>query len=428
MDQRYLLNNERAESLYQTVKYLPIIDFHNHLSVKDIKENRRFEDLYRLWLECDPYKHRLMRISGIDEHFITGDAEPFEKVEKFIGILPYLAGNPVFDWSRMELLKIFGINELPTKSNATYIYDKCNEMLASEEFYAGSILARFNLEYQAPVATPLEDLSVFDGKVVAPSLRADELLSPSEGFKGRLEQRTGVRITDTKSYLSAIGKMLDQFKKKGCKFCDHALDAGFFDENCGGEAANILKLLGIEYSKRKMTLLLHVDANRSTSERLREIAGSQGGFAAVGGRFNYTALTKLLSDMERGGGLPDTVIFPLNMSDQPQLAVLQGSFSENGVSSKVGLGPAWWWCDHKTGIRNTLDAISSFGVLSEFIGMTTDSRSILSMVRHDYFRRILCSYLIEKAEGDLWDLPFDILSDIARKICYENAKKKIERT
>lgn len=427
MDKNYLLRGEEAIALYESVKDLPIIDYHNHLSVKDIKENRKFENLYSLWLECDPYKHRLMRISGIEEHFITGGATPLEKVEKFLGILPYLAGNPVYDWSRMELSRIFGINELPNKDNAKRIYDECTEMLSSSEFYAASLLSGFGIEYQSPVATPLEDLSIFDGKGTAPSLRADDLLSPSEDFKKKLSAQTKTEITDKESYLKAIGTVLDRFEEKGCKFADHALDAGFFQNDKSGEKSELLKLLGIEYSKRKMTLLLHIDANRSTSERLKAIAGGQGGFAAVGGGFDHLALTGLLSKMESDGGLPDTVIFPLNMSDQAPLAVLQGSFSEDGVSSKVGLGPAWWWCDHKNGIRNTLEAVSSFGVLSEFIGMTTDSRSILSMVRHDYFRRILSTYLVEKNCDDEWDAPFEMLEKIARKICYENAKKKIER-
>ena len=127
------------------------------------------------------------------------------------------------------------------------------------------------------------------------------------------------------------------------------------------------------------------------------------------------------------GGIPDTVIFPLNMSDHSAAAVLQGSFSECGVTSKVQLGPAWWWCDHTLGIRNTLSAISSFGVISGFIGMTTDSRSILSFVRHDYFRRIFVDWLVERNHSGDLDLPRDLLASIAQRVCYKNAKDKLER-
>ena len=428
MKENYLLKTRGAEQLYlEYAKKLPVIDFHNHVSVADMAKDRRFENLYELWLACDPYKHRLMRICGVAEHFITGDATPFEKFEKYCQVFPYLAGNPVYDWSRMELSRVFGIEALPSAENARYIYDKCGEMLASSEFSTNAILARFNIEYQSPVATLLEDLSLFDGKRVAPSLRGDELLSPTPEFKARLTEASGVKITDTASYIKAIAVMLDRFATKGCRFADHALDTGFFEGDRDGAKREILTLLGVEYAKRGFTLLLHMDAKRKTSTRLARLTGPVGGYAAVGGSFDNAAVCDLLNDMEGRGGLPDTVLFPLNMTDQAPLAVMQGSFSEDGTPSKVQLGPAWWWCDHTFGIENTLNAIASFGVVSKFIGMTTDSRSILSFVRHDYFRRILCSWLDAQNERMDWALPVDIQGEMVRSISYENAKSKINK-
>lgn len=427
MDKNYLLKTKNAQDLYfEYAKDLPIIDFHNHVSVADITSDRRFENLYELWLASDPYKHRLMRICGIDEHFITGVASPYEKFEKYCEIFPYLAGNPACDWSRMELSRVFGINEFPSKENARYMYDKCREMLSSNEFSNNAILSRFNIEYQSPVAMLLDDLSLFDGKNVAPSLRGDELLSPTPEFKARLSEKTGIEVCDDNSYINAISVMLDIFSQKGCRFADHALDSGFFESDTDGKKRDILKRLGIEYAKRGLTLLLHLDAKRKTSTRLARLAGAAGGYAAVGGDFNISALCDLLNDMEEGGGLPDTVLFPLNMNDQAPLSVMQGSFSEDGTPSKVQLGPAWWWCDHALGIENTLNCISSFGVVSQFIGMTTDSRSILSFVRHDYFRRLLCSWLDKQNTVGEWELPIKLQGDIVRKICYENSKNKLK--
>ena len=427
MKENYLLKTKSAERLYfEYAKGLPIIDFHNHVSVSDIASDRKYNNLYELWLASDPYKHRLMRICGIDEHFITGEASSYEKIEKYCEIFPYLAGNPVYDWSRMELSRIFGIEELPTKENARYIYDKCREMLLSNEFSNNAILSRFNIEYQSPVATLLDDLSLFDGKTVAPSLRGDELLSPTIEFKAKLSEKTGIGVLDDDSYIKAISLMLDSFTQKGCRFADHALDAGFFENDADGKKRDILKRLGIEYAKRGLTLLLHLDAKRKTSTRLARLAGVAGGYAAVGGAFNISAICDLLNDMEEGGGLPDTVLFPLNMNDQAPLAVMQGSFSEDGTPSKVQLGPAWWWCDHALGIENTLNCISSFGVLSEFIGMTTDSRSILSFVRHDYFRRMLCSWIDRQNTAMDMDIPFEVQGEVIEKICYKNAKKKLK--
>ena len=423
----YLLKSEEAVRIYESVATLPIIDFHNHISLPDISTNKRFESIYELWVEKDPYKHRLMRICGVPEHLITGSAAPQKKFAAFCAALPYTVGSPVYDWARMELSAVFGINELPCKENADYLYAKCGEMLATPEFSVNEILKRFHIEYQSPVISLLDDLSVFDSIHLAPSLRGDNLLSPTRELYDALMAKTGIRITDTASYLSAVSHRLDALHAVGCRFADHALDDGFFESDVSGEQRAMLMRLAQEYAKRGWTLLLHLDAKRKTSTRLARLCGPTGGYAAVGGHFPIGSLCGMLSDMEAMGGLPDTVLFPLNMSDIPPLAVMQGSFAEDGTPSKVQLGPAWWWCDHALGIEATLDAISSFGVLSQFIGMTTDSRSPLSFVRHDYFRRILCNWLDTQNAKKEWDLPFALQAEIARKICYQNAKDKIER-
>ncbi|MBQ9783993.1 MAG: glucuronate isomerase [Clostridia bacterium] len=428
MREDVFLKSQTARTLYENfARELPIIDYHNHVSVADIATDRRFEDLTALWIAPDPYKHRLMRICGIDEHFITGDADPFEKLEQYCTVFPTLAGNPVYDWSRMELSRVFGIDRPINAENARYIYDAVNEKLRSAEFSNNAILARFGIEYQSPVATVFDDLSPFDGVHTAPSLRGDNLLAPTPELIARLQSETDMTVTDTASYIAALGVMLDRFHAAGCRFADHALDSGFFEKDTDGKQAEILMRLGVEYAKRRWTLLLHMDAKRQTSDRLLRVAGPAGGYACVGGGFNVSAVCDLLGDMERAGGLPDTVLFPLNMSDQAPLAVMQGSFSEDGVASKVQLGPAWWWCDHAMGIRNTLSCIASFGVLSRFIGMTTDSRSILSFARHDYFRRLLCSFIAEQNESEAWELSTDTMGDIVTRICYQNALDKIKR-
>lgn len=404
MDQHYLLHTEGARRLYmQHAKDLPIIDFHNHLSLTELAADRQFPDITALWLTPDPYKHRLMRICGIPERYITGDAEPFDKFEKFCGVFPYLAGNPVFDWSKMELSAVFGIEEMPSAENTKYLWDKTAELLSSPKFSYCGILKKFNIAYQSPVAQLGDDLSGFNGNTVAPSLRGDNLL----------EQELD---------MESIGKGLDAFEAKGCRFADHALDADFFDTP---EKAERLCRLGVEYGRRGWTLLLHMDAKRQTSSRLRRLAGPAGGYAAVGGSFPIHRVCDLLAAMEEAGGLPDTVLFPLNMNDQAPLAVLQGSFSQDGVASKVQLGPAWWWCDHQLGIENTLDCIASFGAVSQFIGMTTDSRSVLSFLRHDYFRRLLCGWLDRKNTELQWSLPPDIQGKIVENICYYNALGRI---
>lgn len=424
MDNHYLLTSPLAVELYEGyARDLPIIDFHNHVTMADVQRNRRFENLTELWLASDPYKHRLMRICGVAEHYITGEATPFEKFEKFCEIFPMLAGHPVYDWSRMELREVFGIELMPGKETAREIYDRANSLLATDNFTNNAILARFHIEYQSPVAQLTDDLSVFDGIHTAPSLRGDNLLAPTQGLKDQLQTLTNVAITDDDSYLAAVCVLLDKFSQKGCRFADHALDAGFMEDT---SKINMLIRLAGEYHKRGWTLLLHIGAKRQTSPRLAEIAGPAGGYAGAGS-IPAEHIAGLLGQMEAAAGLPDIVLFPLNMADQASYAVLQGSFSQDGVASKVQLGPAWWWCDHKLGIENTLSCIASFGVLSQFIGMTTDSRSILSFQRHDYFRRLLCSYLAEQNALQQWELSRETLGLYIRKICYENAYQKIHK-
>ncbi len=424
MNDSFLLKTSGAIKLYnETAKNLPIIDFHNHLSPSELCSDRYFENMTELWLSCDPYKHRLMRICGVPERFITGDSTPQEKFKHFCNIFPLIAGNPVYDWSKMELYSIFGINEAPCAENADRIYAKCNEMLKDSAFCSTQILKRFNIEYQSPVFSICDDISALSDKKIAPSLRGDNLLLPDNELIKQLEAKTGKKINDTASFICAVGVMLDKFSAGGCRFADHALDAEFFDED--EKKQEILILLAHEYAKRGWTLLLHLDAKRKTSARLRELAGAAGGYAAVGGSFNISKLCDLLGKIEATGALCDTILFPLNLSDQAPLAVMQGSFSQDNVASKVQLGPAWWWCDHALGIKNTFEVISSFGALSQFIGMTTDSRSILSFIRHDYFRRILCGWLDEK--NCEWELSEASLKKIVENVCYQNAKNKIER-
>ncbi len=425
MEKDFLLKTSGAARLYfEYAMGCPIIDFHNHISIADVVSDRRFENIYELWIRTDPYKHRLMRICGVDEYFITGGASPYEKFQKYCEIFPLLAGTPVYDWSRMELSQVFGIDQIPDSSGARYLYDKCTEMLSSSEFSNNALLSRFNIEYQSPVVTLLDDLAPFGVEGIAPSLRGDDLLAPTDALIGNLSQRTGKAINDTASYIDAVSVMLDRFSENGCRFADHALDAGFFENDKDGSKTKILALLGTEYARRGWTLLLHLGAKRDTSPRLRRLAGPAGGYAAADS-ISPAVICDLFGAMERGGGLPATVLFPLNMNDQAPLAVIEGSFSEDGVAAKVQLGPAWWWCDHARGIENTLDSVASFGVLSQFIGMTTDSRSILSFVRHDYFRRLLCSYLDRRNVEGEWNMTLKTQTEIIEKICYKNAKKRI---
>jgi len=451
MNKDFLLTTPLAKRLYEEVACaLPLIDFHNHLNVIDIAANRRFDNIAELWLLSDPYKHRAMRICGVEERLITGSADPKEKFFAWCGIFPNLIGNPLYDWSNMEMQWVFGIDLPICKENAQAIWDAANAKLALPEFSAQGLLKQFNCEYAAPCATIADDLTPFESlPYLAPSLRGDDLLVPTNALLKRLHVLTGVAITDLASLERAIHLRLDAFHAVGCRYSDHALDNGFVylpDDGKSAErfssflrtggvtaqdrpafASDMLRLLAKAYADHGWIMQLHIGAQRVTSSRLRTLAGAAGGFACMGHTVDVVSLTSMLDDMERRGGLPRTLLFTLNPADTEVMTVLTGSFSEDGISPKVGQGPAWWWCDHAQGMRQVLDAMASYSVLSTFIGMTTDSRSLLSMLRHDYFRRVLCGWLGKKvADGDFPD-DFNLLARVVRKLSYENAANSIKR-
>lgn len=444
MDKNYLLNNNISKSLYfEVAAGLPLIDYHNHLNAADIAGRKRFDDIAEAWLLADPYKHRAMRICGVDEYYITGGADRHEKFLRWCSTVPMLAGNPLYDWSNIEMENLLGEAVPVNGENAEELWRRANERLAGDGYDASGLFHRFRVEYAAPCARLTDELGIFSAdSTLAPSLRGDELLLPDADTVRSMEKKSGMRVTDADSYMECISSLLDGFARAGCRFSDHSLDSGFvycraaagadalFARRLAGEVLDaeqsaqlqsmLLVRLADEYARRGWTMQLHIGALRSTSTRLRTLCGKAGGYAGIGSCTDIRALAAMLDDMEQQRhGLPRTVIYNLNPSDNAAVAVLSGSFI--GATQ----GPAWWWCDHIRGMREMLDEFSTFSVLSTFVGMNTDSRSVLSLGRHDYFRRVFCGWAGEKAERG--ELPHDmqLLGELTKAVCYGNAKKLI---
>lgn len=399
----FLLKTKIARQLYhEHAAPLPIIDFHNHLDPSGLAANREFENLTQLWIASDPYKHRAMRIAGVPERLITGDATDREKFDAWAATLPQTLGNPLFAWSALELDRFFGISEFLSPASSDRIWHACNEQLRTPEFRARPLIARANVECLCtsdPLGSDLQAHAALAASGFAPrvlpSLRIDSLPS-MEG--------------------NSPASQLDLFDRLGCRLADHSLTSF---------TAESLQTLATEYRRRDWILQLHIGAERETSNRLRSLAGPAGGYATIGNSCDIPAVCRFLDDLERAGALPRVILYPLNPADYPALATLTGSFAEDGVRGKIQLGPAWWYNDHAWGIRQHLDALSSYGLLSTFIGMTTDSRSLLSMVRHEYFRRLLCDWLGDQIEAGT--MPGDVIltSQLVRAIAYDNAKSWI---
>ena len=433
----FLLESPLARILYhEYVEGLPIADYHNHLVPAELASDRRFEDIGQLWVASDPYKHRAMRLHGENETVISGPASTREKFDAWARTLPHTLGNPLFHWSAMEMKNVFGLDEMPDPSCADRIWDACNERLGEAEFSTMGILKGFGVKVLSTSDDLLDDVTVHSsvkGDIkVTPSLRADSAL----GFAPAWLERLGSPKT-LEEYLAAVDARLDAFSANGCRVADHALDDGWrfvltdFDTAAKlyaeGEFADVrlksfvLGHLACEYSRRGWAMLLHIGAQRFTSSRLRSLAGPAGGYASIGNTADIKSLCAFLDSQDVKGELPKTGLFTLNPADNAALAVLTGSYSQDGVVGKVQFGPAWWYNDHFYGMTDQLENLAAYSLMPQFIGMTTDSRNVLSFSRHDYFRRILCNWLADKTLRGQFPSDEAYLGRIAADISYNNA-------
>lgn len=450
-----------ARQLYHgTAAALPIIDYHCHLDPRELAADRRFENLAQLWLTGDPYKHRALRIAGVPERCITGAAGDREKFEHWAATVPLTLGNPLHHWSALELQRYFGVDEPLSPATASRIWEAAAARLREPAFSARNLLARARVACVCTSDRLLDDLSVharlaqeWPAVRVLPSLRADDLVACDSvefaAWLRALGTATGTPVVSFETFQAAVARKLDAFAHAGCVLSDHGLDrfiyvptteaeaAALFREAAGGVAlapadavrlrSAILRFLGIAYAKRGWIMQLHLGAQRQTSSRLRRLAGPAGGYATIGNASDVPGLCAWFDDLEAASGLPRVNLYPLNPADFVPLAVLTGSFAEDGVPGKLQLGPAWWFNDHENGMRAQLDALASHGLLATFIGMTTDSRSLLSMARHEYFRRVFCNYVGDQVERGAFPRDPALLANLVQRVCHDNAAAALGR-
>jgi glucuronate isomerase len=403
-------NVNLAETYYSWVRDLPVIDWHNHLDMVALAADRPLGSLYETWVKTDPYKHRAMRICGEPERLITGDAPEAEKWEAWKRTLPKLVGNPLFDWAKAELglLKI-------SLDGRTEFGQIDNVSLAG--WTSSKILRKVNAEALCPCvgSSALSSLSPAGALSGEAALgRAAPLIVPS------LRLTAGEEVSQ---------ETLERFDTAGCRVVDISVDdTAMLAGNDASALQDSLFRVAAFAASRNWTMLLHLGALRETSSRLRAIAGPAGGYAAMRAPVAPAAVAQFLDSLERNGALPRTILLTLNPEAHAQLAVLTGSFTREGSPGHVQLGPAWWWCDHAHGVRDVLEKTAAYGVLSTFVGMTTDSRSILSLARHDWFRRVFCRWVAEKvASGDFPD-DESLLKPLLEAVCYRNAKEIFVRS
>ncbi len=447
MFKNYLLQNTTALALYESVKNLPIIDYHCHLSPKEIYEDKIFDNIGRMWLECDHYKWRLMRSAGIDEHFITGDASWHDKFIKYAEAIEFSAGNPLYHWSHMELSMYFGIDDYLTPENAEDIWNRANAYIEKKSLSPKKLIKQSGVEVICTTDDITDSLewheklkTSFDVKVL-PSYRTDNLLLMLRDgyleYLNKLSDVSGVAITNLATLKTAAKQRLEFFVSNGCKFSDIGMPYfpnEIYDDDTADEVfskilngekvneddylglvGNMYVYLGCLYKEYGLVMQLHLSVMRNINTVLFNSCGADCGVDTVGDCIQGPYLAKILDAINKTSGLPKTIIYTLNPANASQIASIAHAFK--GVSC----GAAWWFCDHKRGIREQLEVIAENSSLGQFYGMLTDSRSFLSYARHDYFRRILCTMIGEWAE--LGEYNPESASKLAQRICYHNINK-----
>ncbi len=458
LGEEFLLSTETSRVLFHDyARQMPIFDYHCHLPVAEIAENRRFENMSRIWLAGDHYKWRAMRACGVEERLITGDASDWEKFLAWAETVPYTIRNPLYHWTHMELRNPFGVRELLSPQTARGVWERCNELLAGEQFRARGLMSRFNVKVVCTTDDPTDTLEHhrqirqegFAVKVL-PAFRADKALAVDNppvftAWLGRLEEAVGRRIGTFPELIEALRERHAYFHEMGSRLSDHGIEvpyaAAYTDREVGVIFAmaregqlpapqDVLKLksamlyeLCVMDAERDWTQQFHFGALRGVSSRMQRLLGPDTGYDAMGDFEIARPLVRLLDRLETAGKLARTIVYVLNPRDNEMVASIAGSFQDGSARGKMQLGSAWWFNDQKSGMEWQMNALSNVGLLSTFVGMLTDSRSFLSYPRHEYFRRVLCDLIGREVEAG--ELPADIphLGGIVQDVCFNNAAR-----
>jgi len=459
LDEDFLLINPTAVRLYhEYAASQPIYDYHCHLNPRAVAENKPFANLTEIWLAGDHYKWRGMRSAGIDERFITGDASDYEKFQAWAKAVPMCLGNPLYHWTHLELRRPFGItNTVLNSDSAETIWAQCNDLLATPEFTPRGIMQQMNVKMVGTTDDPLDTLEYhkaiaadesFDIEV-APSWRPDKVFKIElEGFAAyidKLGRAADIDIERFSDLLNALDRRLDHFAAHGCRAADHGIEVvryaavpaeaeldKILHRRMNGGALSELEVaqystavqvwLGRQYAKRGWVMQLHIGAQRNNNSRMFKLLGADAGFDSIGDKSFAFELSSLLDAMDITNELPKTILYCLNPRDNEMLGTMIGNFQGGGIAGKIQFGSGWWFNDQKDGMQRQLEQLSQLGLLSQFVGMLTDSRSFLSYTRHEYFRRILCNMLGGWVENGEVPSDMHLLGDMVKNICFHNAK------
>ena len=454
----FLLETKAARRLYHDyAKAQPILDYHCHLPPKDVADDRRFANLFEIWLEGDHYKWRAMRASAVPERYCTGDADPYDKFKAWAATVPLCLRSPLYHWTHLELKRYFGIDELLNEQTADSVWERANAALKAPELTARGILGTFKVKAVCTTDDPADPLTHHE-KIAAsglptkiyPTFRADRVLDVHEPdvfnpWVDRLSATANVQIGNLNGLLDALAKRHQAFHDFGGRLSDHGLDqcyavecsdalaASLFDKARSGKAATpdervafasyMMVFFGHLDSAKGWTKQLHLGARRNANTRGFKSLGRDTGYDSIGDLPQVEALGAYLDRLDRENALPKTIIYNVNPTNNYAFATMIGNFQDGTTAGKIQFGSGWWFLDQKEAMEWQLNALSNNGILSHFVGMLTDSRSFMSYPRHEYFRRTLCNLLGREMENG--ELPNDqhMIGNLVEKVCYKNAEQ-----
>ena len=453
----FLLNTKAARRLFHRfAETEPVFDYHCHLSPRDIAANRRFNDLFEIWLAGDHYKWRAMRANGVAERFCTGDAAPFEKFKAWAATVPHTLRNPLYHWTHLELKRYFGISDLLDEKTAGRIWQLAGEKLAAPEMTAQGILKKFKVKVICTTDDPADTLEhhrAFAAQghptKMLPAFRPDRALAVDQpaSFNRWVEQlaaAANIDINSFSAFVTALEKRHSFFHSQGCRLSDHGLTHCFADfcpektaadvfaqvrlgkavspQEHGQFASFLMVFFGQLDAKRGWTKQLHLGAMRNNNTRRLKQLGPDTGFDSIGDFPQTQALAAYLDRLDRENALPKMIIYNLNPADNYAFAALIGSFQDGAIPGKIQFGSGWWFLDQQEGMEWQLNALSNLGLLARFIGMITDSRSFMSYPRHEYFRRTLCNLIGRDVENGRIPNDEKLVGPMIRNLCYANAR------
>ncbi len=449
----FLLTNKTAEKLYfDYAKDMPIFDYHCHLPEKQILENAPFNDVFEIWLKGDHYKWRLMRNYGIDEEFITGDKTNKEKFFCYCKVLGTAFGNPLYHWSQVELKEFFNCEIEINEENAETIWNWCNDYIKLNNITPQSLIEKSNVTHIFTTNEIFDDTSTFveiakkDYKFkVIPAFRADKIMNlEAVGYTDTIKKLEGL-VGDVKNIddlEKALETRLQEFIKVGTTASDIALQSVYpvadredadkvFKLAIAGNAISaeqaetfkgyftyfLFKL----YAKYDIRTELHVGAMRNNNSVMLKKLGLDTGYDSIAEDNSIKNMSRLFDKLNDENALPKTIIFNLNPKMNTEIMTLVGCFQDSSAKGKIQYGPAWWFLDNKVGMENHLKDMTATGHIATFVGMLTDSRSLLSYPRHHYFRRILCNYLGTLIENGEMTTDIELVGKVIKDVSYNNS-------